>query len=207
MKSMINHKAFRIQQITLTALLALTMILAGCSKSMTKPELHPDYQTSSAIATSLRGATIPGLTEYADFSELVQAKANLDPNLEAIDAIPKLSRVPGGFFPTFQVGLSEVMVSYDDSQDSQRQFIVYGNFNDDPNSLLKDFTAEAYFTKEKIGSQDFYLLDVDEATDLEAYTIRGNWFIHLTGSGLEPEEFKELLTTVELSSLTSNNAE
>ena len=207
MKSIFKHKPFRIQRIALSALMGLTIIVTGCSRSMTKPELHPEYQTSSAIATFLRSATKPGLTEYPDFAELVQAKADLDPNLADIDEIPQLATDPDGFAPTFQVGLTEVMVSYSDTEDSDRKFIVYGNFSDDPNSLLEDFTAEAYFTKEKIGAEDFYVLDVDEATDLEAYTIRGNWFIHLTGSALAPEEFKTILGTVELSALTPDNAE
>lgn len=203
MKSFIKPTPFQIKQIALSTILALTLLVAGCSRSLAKPTLDPQYQTSSPIATFLRGETLTGLTDYLNFPALVEAKANQDPNLLAINEIPRLASVPDLFFPTFSASISEVMVTYSDTTDSNRKFVIYGNVSDDPQTFLDDFTQDAYFTKEQIGEEDFYLLDVDdEAADLEAYTIRGEWFIHFTGYGMELPEFKGLLGDVELSSLT-----
>lgn len=189
--------------VLISSLLALSLVLTGCSSSLKKPELDPQYRTGTPIATNLRGTTVPGLTDYENFPDLVQAKADQDPNLEGINEIPRLMAVPAGFFPAFSAGPAEVMVSYSDSLDSHRKFVIYGTVSEDPNTLLEDFSEEAFFNRETIGGEYFYILAVeDETADLEAYTIRGSWFIHLTGYGMTAAEFKESLASLELSPLT-----
>lgn len=182
-------------------LLCLSLFLTGCSTSLKKPELTPTYELPQA-ATFLRGSTLPGLMEYLNFPELVAAKANGDPNLEGIEELPRLMTVPDGFFPVFNAGPGEALVSYSDAQDAERKFVIYGTVSEDPARLLEDFSEEAFFTKETIGEADFYILTVeDPAADLEAYTIRGSWFLHMTGYGMEDAEFKETLGFLELSPL------
>lgn len=180
-------------------------LLTGCSASLKKPELKPAYSTSTPIATNLRKSTAPGsLKDYLNFPDLQNAKSLEDPNLARFEEIPRLSSVPSGFFPTFSAGPEEVMVSYSDSNNSDRKFVIYGTYSNNPDQLLNNLSEETFFERETIAGNYYYILTQAEAVDQEAYTIRGNWFIHMSGYGMEATDFRSMIEFIELASLSSD---
>lgn len=179
----------------------LLLSLTGCA-SRSKPELKPQIYTSAPIATNLRTSTVPeGMFPYDSLPAMKKARLDQDPNLGEINAVPILSPVPDGLKPAYRANPDEVLVEYQDEL-AKRTIRVYGFFTEEPSSLLEEHIQETYFHNTTIAGRSFYILaEYNPDQEREAYTLEGQWFIHVFASGIEEDEFKRLLGTLKLSSL------